>query len=297
MIEAAIVTAIRARLASALAAADENLRPLRIEGHSAGWLDGDRACRLAGFDDIFEVTGDAIEFAPTLRDEPSRTRAMDRVARTLAAEGGLSAWRDERYAIAPALGARPWFLLERAAARYFGVRTFAVHINGLVDNRGLPSMWIARRSATKSIDPGLLDNLVGGGIAAGHSVAYTVTKEAWEEAGIPAALAQTAQPAGTVEVVRWQADGLQRETLFVHDLHLPVDFAPAAQDGEAVEHRRVSFGEAARLIACTSGPDVVTIDASLVVLDCLLRHRAISRDAPDLRALEALRRPARSPFD
>jgi len=39
------------------------------------------------------------------------------VARTLAAEGALSAWRNERYAVAAAPGAPPWFLLERAAAR------------------------------------------------------------------------------------------------------------------------------------------------------------------------------------
>jgi len=36
------------------------------------------------------------------------------------------------------------------------------------------------------IDPGMLDNLVGGGIAAGATVIDTVVREAWEEAGIRA---------------------------------------------------------------------------------------------------------------
>ena len=36
-------------------------------------------------------------------------------------------------------------------------------------------------------------------------------------------------------------DGLQRETVFVHDLVLPPDFVPANQDGEAVEHRLVDL--------------------------------------------------------
>ena len=81
-------------------------------------------------------------------------------------------------------------------------------------------MWIARRSPTKAIDPGMLDNLVGGGIAHGQSIASTVVKEAWEEAGIPPDAAATASPAGEVRVCRELADGLERETIFVHDILL-----------------------------------------------------------------------------
>jgi hypothetical protein len=45
------------------------------------------------------------------------------------------------------------------------------------------------------------------------------------------------------------------------------------------------------LIANADGPDVVTADAALVMLDCLLRHGAIAPDAPDYGALDALRHP------
>jgi hypothetical protein len=85
------------------------------------------------------------------------------------------------------------------------------------------------------------------------------------------------------------ADGLQRETMFVHDLVLPADFVPDNQDGEAVEHRLVELPEAARLIAQSTSPDQTTVDAGLVVLDCLLRHGAIAPDVPGYCALEALR--------
>jgi hypothetical protein len=129
MIEAAIVTAIRARLTTALAPSGEPLRPLRIEDHAAGWLNAHRAARLAAFADIFHVDDDAIRFVPSLSNAQARTDALDRVSGALAAEGALTAWRDERYAIAPQFGAAPWFLLERAAARYFGVRTYAAHVN------------------------------------------------------------------------------------------------------------------------------------------------------------------------
>ena len=248
----------------------------------------------AAFDDVFRTDDDAIRFAPSLTDAQARTDALDRVSRTLAAEGALTSWRDERYAVAPDVGAAPWFVLERAAARYFGVRTFAAHVNGLVGEAGDVSMWFARRSATKATDPGMLDNLVGGGIAAGRTIAETVIKESWEEAGLLAALAGSARRTGTVEIRRERPDGLQRETIFIHDLNVPREFVPAGQDGEVVEHRLVGLDAAARLIANGSGPDVVTVDASLVVLDCLMRHRAIPVDSPDTAALVSLLHP--SPF-
>jgi 8-oxo-dGTP pyrophosphatase MutT (NUDIX family) len=153
-------------------------------------------------------------------------------------------------------------------------------------------MWIARRSDTKAIDPGLLDNLVGGGIAVGQTVASTVTKEAFEEAGIGASVASQAIGAGTVHICRQQPDGFQRETIFVHDLWLSEDFVPACRDGEAMEHRIVPLRDTAALIANGAGPDTVTADASLVILDCLLRHAVIAANAPLRRELDALRTPS-----
>ena len=291
VIDDATLAAIRARLEVALGPPRQPYRPLEVERHAAGWIDGARLARLAAFADVFVRSNGGIAFIPAIDTAAARTAALDRVARALAAEGLLTAWRDERYAVGPALGAPPWFELERAAARYFGIRTHAAHVNGLVRRGGDAAMWIARRSATKSIDPRMLDNLVAGGVAVGQSVASTVVKEAWEEAGIGADVAARARPAGTVDICREQPDGLQRETIFVHDLWLPVDFAPAGQDGEVVGHRLVPLDDVGALIAQSEGPDVVTADASLVMLDCLLRHGAIAPAAPDRGALEALRHP------
>ena len=123
----------------------------------------------------------------------------------------------------------------------------------------------------------------------GHTPGGAALLEAWEEAGIPADVARRASPAGAVHVRRALPDGLQRETIFVHDLTLSRHFVPINQDGEVVEHRRVDLYEAARLIAIESGPDEVTVDASLIVLDLLLRSGAIAPDASDYLALDALR--------
>ena len=243
---------------------------------------------LARFAGVFEPRASGLAFDAALDTAAARTAALDRVVEVLAAEGRLTAWRDERYAIATHFGAAPLCLVERAAARFFGIRTYAAHVNGLV--RGEPTaMWLARRSADKAIDPGLLDNLVGGGIPASATVAETVAREAWEEAGISASVAAAAMQAGEVRVCRAQPDGLQRETVFVHDLWLEADFAPSNQDGEAFGHRLVSLDEAAALVANDRGPDVVTADASLVILDFLLRHGSIGPESPDACALGALR--------
>jgi 8-oxo-dGTP pyrophosphatase MutT (NUDIX family) len=278
------------RLAAELGAPRGIYLPLRIEDDVVGWVDEERAEVLLRFTDVLDRHRSGLAFNTTLKSCAARTAALDRVVDVLAAEGRLSAWRDERYAIATHLGAAPLCLIERAAARFFGIRTYAAHVNGLV--RGDPtSMWLSRRSPDKAIDPGLLDNLIGGGIAAGATVGATMMREAWEEAGIPAAVAVTATPTGEVRLCRSQPDGLQRETVFTHDLWLPAAFVPLNQDGEAVEHRRVSLFEAAALIANDRGPDVVTADASLVILDLLLRHDCVDLDTPAYRGLDALRYP------
>ncbi len=289
MIADAVWDAAARRLAHALAPAARAYRPLRVDGAVAGWLTPERAARIAQFADVFRVNSDAVEFVPALADAEARSRAVARVAEALAAERALTAWRDERYAVRAEFGAPPWFVLERAAARYFGIRTWAAHVSGLVRTDGGVAMWLARRSPHKAIDPGLLDNLVGGGIAAGASVAGTVVKEAREEAGVPAALAAGAQLAGTVDIRRDQPDGLQWETIYVHDLWLPEAFVPANQDGEAVEHRRVALQEAARIVGISHGPDEATADASLVIVDCLLRLGLRPADGRTLAALDALR--------
>ncbi|MEO8345966.1 MAG: DUF4743 domain-containing protein [Betaproteobacteria bacterium] len=291
MFDADIARIILERLAHALAAPTRAAWPLRIGMATAGWVDDQRAARLAAFPDIFVVDNTGVTFQPTLDDESSRSAALADVAACLAAEGALSPWRNELYAVAPTFGALPWFRLERAAARYFGVHTWAAHLNGVVRATQGTRMWFARRSPDKALDPGMLDNLVGGGIAAGASREATLVKEAWEEAGIREDLSARALPAGALHIWRERPDGLQSETIFVSDLWLPDSFVPDNQDGEAVAHRLVPLDAAAQLIALHDGPDQVTADASLVVLDFLLRQGEFDLASPVFGNLSALRHP------
>jgi 8-oxo-dGTP pyrophosphatase MutT (NUDIX family) len=277
-------------MAAALAPPTREYLPLFVQDRVLGWITPRRAHRLARWPEVFHVSATRIECAASLATPASRTAAFAAVVRTLAEENALTAWRNERYAVAPSPGEAPSFEIERAAARYFGVHTFAAHANGVVaDGQGW-LMWLARRSPTKPIDPGLLDNLVGGGIAAGSSSDATLVKEAWEEAGVEAGLARTAHAADAVLICRDRPDGLQRETIYAHDLWLPSDFVPANQDGEAVQHRLCEPDEALALLAT----DDITADASLVIVDFLIRHGNLSAHDPSFATLEALRHPSLS---
>ena len=64
---------------------------------------------LLRFADVFhrQTSGIAsgLAFDAALKDSAARTAALDRVVDVLAAEGRLSAWRGERYAIATNLSA------------------------------------------------------------------------------------------------------------------------------------------------------------------------------------------------
>jgi len=244
--------------------------PFVVEGAVLGYVRRDYAAELRAYPDVLAFDDNAVALRAQFDTYTARSEAMAGVAVSLASRGLLSKWRDERYDIG--LGdARPaCFSLERAAVRFFGFTARAVHLNGLVHGRVKTGMWIARRSADKAIDPGMLDNLMAGGVACGYSIEQTLVKEAWEEAGIPTALvAGLARPAGILRVCREVPDGLHAEALHAYDLVLPDAFTPVNQDGEVAGFRLLALEEVAREL---DGDAAYTIDAALVALDCLRRH-------------------------
>ena len=289
MLAERIVERVAARLTRALAPPRTALLPFIVDGHDAGYLAPDRAQRLARMVDVFTIDAGALRFVDALASFAARTRAIGSVTRVLEAEGALSRWRDERYRVSLSLASPPFFEIERAATRYFGIATHAAHVNATALRGDELRMWIARRSATKPLDPGLLDNLVGGGVAAGMSIEDTVVKESREEAGIPPEIASRARRRGTVKLFREQFDGIQRETLHVFDLELPGDFVPRNEDGEVADYRLATIDDVATWIGDAEGANVVTDDASLVIVDWMLRHGRVQQSSPWFAVLESLR--------
>ena len=251
--------------------------PLSMAAEQVGWIRESDVPLLVQWPDVFEI--DAAGVALTTRfdiDVNTRSAALATVIGALAGQGRIRGWRDETYAIRNTFEGAPLAFIERAAARFFGTMTYAVHLNGIVKYADrAPQLWIARRSETKATDPGMLDNVVAGGIAWGLDIDATLAKECWEEAGIGAALAARAIAGRTVHVLQTIAEGTQAEQVFVYDLSLPQDFVPRNQDGEVSEHRLAHVDEIARWIE----EGAMTVDASLATLECFLRHRWIDEES------------------
>jgi hypothetical protein len=133
----------------------------------------------------------------------------------------LKGWRDELYGVYSHPSKTDpsntlWgaaLAIERSACGIFGVHAYGIHMNGFIRTGDRPQdvqMWVARRSLTKPTYPGMLDNMVAGGMGFGHSPAYTVLKEAMEEATIPESIAKKAIAVGTISYTKLSKD--RRET-------------------------------------------------------------------------------------
>ncbi len=241
--------------------------PFLCLGARIGWLRKAHAQRLMAWPEIFWRDAAGAHLAATLDSPAARTAAIDGVVEILHKEGAITGWRNERYAVVTAFDAPPLFHIERAAARFFGTTTYAAHVNGYCGAGAACEMWLARRAATKPIDPGMLDNLVGGGMSAGVPPAQTIIREAMEEAGIPDTLARNAVAAGSISLLREVPEGVQSETIFIFDLELPREFQPHNEDGEVAEFRRVPVA----VLNAILGGGEMTLDASLVMLSFLER--------------------------
>lgn len=253
--------------------------PLLHDGNRVGWLRPDFAQALNAFPEAFSASPGSMAVLSV--------PAMEAAVTALAGQGWVTGWRDERYPVVPGPGGPALFELERAAFRRFGMLARASHLNGWTLQGGELKLWVARRSAAKPIDPGMLDNLVGGGIAAGLTAEAALMKECFEEAGIGPALAQLAVPQELLRVTRAVATGLHDELIHAFDLELPDPFVPKNQDGEVAGFMLLSADE---VMARLSGGEF-TVDAGAVTADFLWRRGFIA-DPRVGEALDRLRKAA-----
>jgi len=255
-------------LAAALAVDYTRFLPVRVGERRFGWVTREFAAVLARFSEVFICEPQRVSLVAELGTPAARTAAVARVLDVLRTEGHVVGWRDERYEVYAEASGEPLFRIERAAVERFGIRSRAAHLNGVVDTgRGL-AMWIARRSPDKPTDPGKLDNLVGGGVAAEYDAWRTLVKEAREEAGIPFLLVQDARLRDTLAFDYLAGDGLDSNEVDVFDLILPRAFEPRNCDGEVADFALLPFGEVRERLEV---PHLFTVDAALVAWTCVQR--------------------------
>ncbi|NDH36064.1 MAG: NUDIX domain-containing protein [Betaproteobacteria bacterium] len=208
-------------------------------------------------------------FHPGLTSGSESEASFQAIAWSWYQQGRLPAWRNECFDLYSPGSTTARFKLERVAARHLGFWTEAVHVNGIASAG--QSMWLARRSMHKDSDPGLLDNMVAGGLSAGESIEQCLWRECWEEAGLladgPNAAALRAGLKALKPIHMQCLEGLdsawphlRRERLYVFSLGLASDLAPSNQDGEVSEYLCVDRAQLRRLIAANA----LTSDAALV---------------------------------
>ena len=259
--------------------------PLVVDGAAVGLLTPAFAEQLCtAFPAVFERAGaSAVTLAAGLPTPQARTDAVGACMLALRDAGHVPGWRDELFPVAPAFGAAPSFLLERACAARFGIRAYGVHVNCFTRAPdGSVDVWVARRAADKPTFPGMLDHAVAGGLGAGLTPSENVVKECGEEAAVPPELAARAQPAGCVSYAAVVPDGCKRDVLFCYDLELPPSFVPANTDGEVAEFFRMPLREVAELVRTSRQ---YKPNCNLVIIDFLIRHGLITPDSPGYLSL------------
>lgn len=254
--------------------------PFRVGGAQVGWVGPELARALTFFPRDMHFDADGVTLAGRLRGPGARSEALARLLPPLAAAGHLRI-RDELFDIraesaGPVLG-----VLDRGALPAFGVMSQGVHVNGLVRRSDGLHVWVGFRARNKPVAPGLIDNIVAGGIPAGMDAETCLVKEAAEEAGLGAALAVQARPAGRVSYVMREAGGIRRDVLHCYDLDMPEGVLPVPHDDEV---ERFELWPAARLVEAVREGDGVKFNVNLVLLDLFLREGLVADPGGVLRA-------------
>ena len=231
---------------------------------------------------LFDAQGEGIALAPRFTDFASRSDALMQASTILAKRFG-KALRNEVYPVFEKWGDAPVAQLDRAAVPWFGVRAYGIHVNGYVRKNDGLYLWIGERAADRFVDPGKLDNLIGGGQPIGLTLEQNLCKEAKEEAGIEATLALTAKQIRTIDYLLELPDGLRADTLFIYDLELPENFTPQNTDGEVAAFHLMPLIEVAKLIRDT---DRFKFNCPLVIVDFLIRHGFFSPQDTHFRQLD-----------
>ncbi len=256
--------------------------PWLIGQVSYGWVSPEFTQYLQQWPEIFCLNDQVLNLNPALTDYTARTLATAPVLRTLYEQGVIDTWVNESYPVTLSFGGHAEMEIERAASNFLGIKTFGIHLNGLVKKQDGIYVWVGTRSLDKPFWPGKLDQMVAGGLPVGISLMDNVIKESQEEANIPMNLAQNAQWVGTIDYQQQGWRGLENSTIYIYDLWLPENFIPKNTDGEVINFQLLSLAEIAYL---TENTDYFKDNCNLVNIDLLLRTGMLNSKHPDYAAI------------
>ncbi len=258
-----------------------DFQPFVVAGERLGRVRRSFARALAGLGEDFALLQDALHWRSAPAGFEPRTEAFATLSADLDRRGLLSHLHGERYPVLTDAG-EPRFLIDRAVAPYFGIRAFGQHVNGFLRGDDGLSLWIARRSQNRRVAPGKLDHMAAGGLPWGIALEDNLRKECWEEAGLPAAIADRAQPVGIVSYCRSSDRGLKPDTIYCYDLELPEQVTPRCNDDEVESFQLLPAADVMHIVDTT---DDFKLNCNLVIIDFLIRHGLLTPAHPDYLAI------------
>lgn len=257
--------------------------PFFVESRRYGWVKRDIAALLAKNVAAFERQGNGIALASDVRGFTARTEALMEATLVLVKHFGKPL-RNEFYPLVENWGDTALAQIDRVAVPWFGIRAWGLHVNGFVRKPDGLYLWVGERAPDRQVEPGKLDNIIGGGIPIGLSLDENLCKEAKEEAGMVASVARTAKLIRSVNYTLELPDGLRADTLFVYDVDLPETFRPQNTDDEVAAFHLLPLAEVDELIRTT---DRFKFNCPLIIIDFLMRHGHIMSSAPGYDELQS----------
>ena len=260
----------------------DNYIPFNFGEHLIGQIRPAFAEHLKQWPDMFRVDNHSVELLLQELSFEERNSRMKAVLLALDAQNHISHLHGEQYEATPDQRGDGVVLIDRAAAAYFGIRAFGQHINGFVCDGDKIRMWVGRRAMDRKIYPGNLDQIAAGGLPYNLSLEDNLKKECYEEAGIPAELAEQAKYVSTISYYANSEKGYKPDTLYCYDLELAADFVPVCTDGEVDSFELMPIGEVVELVRDT---DEFKLNCNLVIIDFLIRHGYIKSEHPEYAEL------------
>lgn len=222
----------------------------------------------------FVAIADGLTFSKEQNDYIKRSAALARASAMLCERYKVKL-RHEKYSVVQKWGEQPVAEIDRASVPWFGFPGFGVHVNGYVRKPDGLYLWIGERALDRQVDPGKLDNLIGGGMPLGLTVEQNLLKEAKEEAGFSPDIMRGAKQTSILHYKIEKMLGLRNDFLFIYDLELPENVVPHNTDGEVAAFHLMPLDEVADIVRTT---DRFKFNCNVVIIDFMLRHGALKPD-------------------
>lgn len=243
-----------------------------VAGVQYGWLTHERAAALLSHPDVFVVAGSGVGLHAALGTPAARSKAVAHITAELAASVLFQKPRGELYAVRNRWGDKPVFNIDRALVPAFGLCAFGVHLNGIVEKKNGPHLWIGTRAKDLLVEPNKLDNMVAGGQPAGLGLMENLIKECGEEAHLAPKIARQAKHASLITYSFESQQGLHVDTLFCYDLVMPASLKPRPSE-EIARYQLMPLTKALGLVRTA---DRFKFNVNLVIIDFAIRHGVIT---------------------